>query len=429
MHKIACIFSFQESSWVSCQKIVFNLHKAYEGISQIKIQNFNYGSDSWGVGMFELASELFEADPDTIIIMDHKPHPYHFMKFLLPRYEKTKKPRIIFHVFGDFTLYYPDWQHLSKLLADFPVEFVVASDRQKDLIDKFLEAPLTSHICPFPVKPEEFYFDTEERKVQRKAWGVKDDEVIFTFTGRLSRQKRTHLLLKYFDEALRLEKDPNARLFIYGSADHIGDNFFNIWENENEYFRKIHRIYMSLPESTRERIHFMGNVPNAELRAVYAGSDYLMNLSVHNDEDYGMSVAEAQMTGLPSILSDWGGLSSFEHESLPEATQYLRVHLGEKSKVISGADTIAALTKSMERTPDIDREKLSNLAREKFSVASATQRLTRIFDEKSSPFTGFSDFHAFISKRMEFQKPVYLTKDRKIHPLYRKIYSSYVRNS
>lgn len=423
------MFSFQESSWVSCQKIVFNLHKAYEGVPGIQIQNINFGSDSYGVAMFDLATELFESQADTIIFMDHKPHPYHLLKHVLSKYEGKKKPRIIFHVFGDFTLYYSDWQNLSKLLLDFPVEFIVASDRQKHLIDKFLTAPQVSHICPFPVKPEEFHFLSEERKAQRKRWGVSDDEIVFTFTGRISRQKRTHLLLKTFDEALRREGNSKARLYIYGGTDHIGDNFLNVWENENEYFRKVHRIYKSLPESSQKRIHFMGMVPNKELRAVYAGADYLVNLSVHNDEDYGMSVAEAQMTGLPSILSDWGGLSSFEHESLPEATQYVRVSFGKKAKVISFADTIAALCRSMTTPPEVDRSTLMGLSREKFSVSAATQRLSRILELESQPFKGLSEFHGLIAKRMDLNMPVYLTRDQKIHPLYRKIYSSYVRNS
>ncbi len=429
MQKIACVFSFQESSWVSCQKIVFNLHKAYEGIPGIKLENFNFGADIWGGGAFDLANKIYDADPDTIVFMDHKPHPYYVLKFLLPKYEGKRKPRFIFHVFGDFTLYYADWQNLSKILVDFPVEFVVASDRQKHLIDKFLTAPQTSHICPFPVKSEEFHFQKQERVAQRKAWNVKDDEVIFTFTGRLSRQKRTHLLLKTFDETLRRGKNSKARLFIYGSPDHIGDNFLNVWENENEYFRKISRIYKSLPESSQERIHFMGNVPNAELRSVYAGADYLVNLSVHNDEDYGMSVAEAQMSGLPAILSDWGGLSSFEHASMPEATQYVRVRFGNRSKIISTADTIAAMGRSMTSHQPVDREKLIGLAREKFSIPTATQRLSRILQLPDAHFKGLSEFHSFITRRMDLNKPVYLTREQKIHPLYRKIYTSYVRNS
>lgn len=428
MHKIACVFSFRESTWISCQKIVFNLHKAYEGILGTQIENFDYGPETWGSEMMKLATKLAEAKPDTIIILDHRPHPYYLLKLVLPKLDQKKKPRIIFHVFGDFTLYYADWNKLSELIKDYPVEFIVASDRQKILIDQFLVRPAESHVCPFPVKDSDFSFKPEERKLQRKAWGVSETDVVFTFTGRISRQKRTHLLLKCFAEAVHREGSTNSHLFIYGQDDHIGDNFLNIWENENEYFRKVHRIYLELPESTRSRIHFMGNVPNAELRPVYAGADYLVNLSVHNDEDFGMSVAEAQMTGLPAILSDWGGLSSFEHPTFPEATRFVSVRIGQKSKVISKEEVIAALGSAMKAATQVDRKKLRSLANDKLSIETGTRTLASILERPSLPFTNFSEFHQMITRRMQLRQPVYLTKEMKIHPIYRKIYSSYVRN-
>ncbi len=429
MHKIACVFSFRESDWVSCQKIVFNLHKAYEGVSGIKIKNFDYGAESFGPDLLNLSEDIFNLQPDTIVIMDHKPHPIFFMKLLIPKYLGKPKPRILVHVFGDFTIYYQQWLELGKLMKDFDVEFVVASDRQKLLIDQFLSSPHESKVCPFPVKSEDFYFLAEERKHQRLDWGLSEKDIIFTFSGRISRQKRTHLLLKAFDEALRRENSANSHLFIYGQADDIGDNFLGHWENENEYFRKIHRIYMDLPESSRSRIHFMGNVPNSELRSVYAGADYLINLSVHNDEDYGMSVAEAQMTGLPAILTDWGGLASFEHPELPEATRFLNVRIGLKSKVISSEEVVQAISFAMKSPRTINREKLISLSRERFSIPAATQRLSRILEEASPKFNSFSEFHNMIARRQIFGKRIYTTKELKIHPIYRRLYSAYVRNS
>lgn len=429
MHKIACLFSFRESSWVSCQKIVFNLHKAYEKVPDLEIKNFDYGPDCWGTEIVELQDALLKYAPDTIVIMDHKPHPIHILKLLLSKIQSKTKPRLIFHVFGDFTLYYRDWSALGKLMEDFPVEFIVASDRQKILIDQFLTPPHECHVCPFPVKPDEFFFSAEERKKQRKDWGVSDDDLVFTFTGRLSRQKRTHLLLKTFTAALEMTATKKAHLFIYGQADDLGDNFLQIWDQENEYFRKIHRQYMELPASARERIHFMGNVPNSELRQVYAGADYLVNLSVHNDEDYGMSVAEAQMTGLPSILTDWGGLASFEHPTLPEATKFIKVKIGNRSKVISSGETIRALAEAMKSPVKIPRENLVALANGKLSIESASKIIKRVLAEDGHPFVSFSEFHTMIAKRMAFLKPVYLDRNHLIHPIFRKLYTSYVRNS
>lgn len=425
MRKIACVFSFSESTWVSCQKIVFNLHRAYEKLPGVELKNFNYGNDTTGPDIENISALLEDYSPDEIVILDHKPHPLRLFKSL--EWLKEKKPRITFHVFGDFTLYYRDWNSLSKLLTGLPVGFIVASERQKRLIDLFLPDGQGSKVCPFPVRADEFFYSPEERKLQRKAWGVSDDELVFVFTGRISRQKRTHLLLNAVDEVLR-KTGAKARLYVYGSADHVGDNFLNVWENENEYFRRIHRQWKALPDSSRQRIRLMGPVPNSELRAVYAGADYLLNLSVHNDEDYGMSVAEAQMCGLPAILTDWGGLASFEVPGMPGATRFIPVRIGERSKLISRAVLLKTLEEVLSPSPRPDRKKLEAEARKRFSVEAASAILKKIRAEAPPVFQEFSEFHQDIALRMEHSRPVYLTRTQAVHPIYRKLYSSYVRN-
>lgn len=428
MHKIACVFSFRESSWISCQKIVFNLHKAYEELPNCEIRNFHYGMESKHGELHRLTYGIHDWTPDTIVIMDHKPHPLAFLKFLLPLYEGKKKPRIVFHVFGDFTLYYQEWAKLGGLLRGFPVDFIVASDRQKILIDKFLEKDHGCHVVPFPVRTEDFSFKKEERIRQRKEWGVEDNDLVFAFTGRISRQKRTHLLLSAFKEAVESETSRKAHLFIYGLADNVADNFLNIWESENEYFRRIHRQYMELPENIRNRVHFMGNVPNSDLRPVYAGADVLVTLSVHNDEDFGMSVAEAQMCGLPSILTDWGGLASFEHPQYPEATKYLKVSIGKTSKIISKKATIESMKEAIRNTKPIDREKLIALSQSRFSVLASGQDLKAVFKKDAKIFSSFSAFHAELTRRVVVYRPMFTTRFHKIRPLYRELYSAYVRN-
>lgn len=427
MRKIACVFSFRESSWISCQKIVYNIHKAYEALPDVELHNFHYGIEALSGDLHDIVEAILKLNPDEIVIMDHKPHPVHFMKFLLPYYEGRKKPRIIFHVFGDFTLYYLEWARLGQLMKDFPVEFLVASDRQKILIDRFVEPHHEARVFPFPVRREEFYFDPEERVRQRREWGVGEDEIVFTFTGRISRQKRIYQLLKLFHEALQTDASRSAHLIIYGLPDHVGDHFMNIWENENEYFRRVHRLYTSLPESTRSRIRFMGNVSNSELRPVYAGADFLVNISVHNDEDYGMSVAEAQMCGLPSILTDWGGLASFEHADLPQATRFIPVQIGRASKVIAKAEVVKALLEVIRGQRRVNRDELVEKSRSRFSVEAAVPKLRAVLEGETRKFVTLSELHNYVAKRISFSLPIYMNR-KGIHPVYRKIYSAYVRN-
>ncbi len=418
------------SSWVSCQKIVFNLHKSYQLNKEYELQNFNYSVDQTTDEIIMSARAVVAAKPDVLLILDHKPHPYTMLGVILPLLEQINhKPKIIFHVFGDFTLYYAHWEKLGKLLATYEVDFVVASDRQKHLIDKFLPEKTRSHVCPFPVDKHEFSFNPALRTLQRKEWGITDNDMAFIFTGRLSLQKRIHTLIQAFADLIENTKSENAHLFLYGNPDSVGDQFVGKWEIEGQYFRKINRIYKSLDPDIQKKIHFMGNVPNLELKAVYQGADMLVNLSVHNDEDYGMSVAEAQCSGLPSILTNWGGLASFEHKDLPDATRFVEVKIGRSSKVISYGSVVEALEIALKNGPFKNRAVIADKAIGRFGVEASHKIVAGILKSKTPPFTEFTPLFEKVKERFLISSTPYITDSGTINNLYRELYSSYVRNS
>lgn len=417
------------SSWVSCQKIVFNLHKAYQMNKKLDLLNFNYSVDQTPDEIINVAEKIVEANPEVILILDHKPHPLALLQVIIPLLEKEKqKPRFVFHVFGDFTLYYSHWDRLGSLLEGYSVDFIVASHRQKHLIDKFLPETTRSFVCPFPVDKNEFSFNEGVRKLQRKEWGLKEDELAFVFTGRLSRQKRTHTLLKAFTEFIEKTGTDKVHLYLYGNTDHIGDQFVGKWEMEGEYFRKINKIYKSLPLPVQKKIHFMGGVPNAELRGVYQGADMLVNLSVHNDEDYGMSVAEAQCSGMPSILTDWGGLASFEHKDLPGATRFIPVKIGTKSKLIDYTGVLQSFEEALQKGHFKNRELIAQKAINRFGVEACSLIITNILNTEAPAFTKFSRFFDRVLERYSMTGTPYITETKNINNLYREIYSSYVRD-
>ncbi len=97
MQKIACIFSFKMSSWVSCQKIVFNLHKSYQLNKNLNLLNFNYSADQNSLEVLKTAQAIEAAQPDTIIILDHKPHPLSLFQLL----QNLLKPKVPFLVFQE----------------------------------------------------------------------------------------------------------------------------------------------------------------------------------------------------------------------------------------------------------------------------------------------------------------------------------------
>jgi glycosyltransferase involved in cell wall biosynthesis len=201
------------------------------------------------------------------------------------------------------------------------------------------------------------------------------------------------------------------------------------WESEGEYFRLINRIYKSLPQNVQERIHFMGSVPNAELQSVYQGADMLVNLSVHNDEDYGMSVAEAQCSGLPTILTDWGGLASFRYEDMPEAAIFIPVQIGKRAKLIHYDSVVDAFYNTWKNEPKVNRAALSEKAIQKFGVARTERILKEIVQKEPSEFTKFTPFFDKVLSASVFSQTPYMDEARNINQLYREIYSSYVRNT
>jgi glycosyltransferase involved in cell wall biosynthesis len=420
MSKIACVFSFKQSSWVSCQKIVRNLHKSYELLQDTDLVNFNLDEEMDQVELLELARKIANSGCEIISFMDHKPHPLPLIQQLLKLLDRDLQVKFVFHVFGDFTLYYTQWDALGELLAKRPCKFFVASPRQKALIDRLLREQETV-VCPFPFDETEFHLGP-----QRESWGVEEQDRIFVFTGRLSRQKRIKTLLSVFARAF--PEDPHAKLFFYGAPDHIGEPFFGQYQIEGEYFRRFYSFYKTLPEEVQARIRFMGAVPNSELLSVYLGADALVNLSVHNDEDYGMSVAEAQACGLPSVLTDWGGLAGFAHDELPDAVRLIPVWLGDRGKEFDRTFVI----KTLQETTMVSWEKRRRIAQKAtdvFSVDAVGKILQR---ELSVPFKTFAGFGPLFRKAVNAHqylpfRPLYLTPKQTLSPLYRELYSAYVR--
>jgi hypothetical protein len=55
-------------------------------------------------------------------------------------------------------------------------------------------------------------------------------------------------------------------------------------------------------------VHFIGSKSPAQLRELYAMADLVVNLTLHHDENFGLSQIEAMACGTPVIGSSWGGL-------------------------------------------------------------------------------------------------------------------------
>lgn len=425
MLKVCLVYSHNPSSWVSCQKIVENLLKAYEGVPQLKRIDIDY-SDGMNEHDFSMACrQLLKAAPDVVIFLDHRPHPFGLLEFVIRGLnEQTNKPDFIFHLYGDFSLTFNQWKKLETLLAGSNVKWYAASERQMNMLSEFIHEEQLE-VCPFPVDPAEFYPDESLRNSFRKAKGWQNDEKIFIFTGRLSRQKRIHQLIATFSE-WQLATGADARLVLVGDVDKIGEPFLLENELEGEYFHRLWKIWQEMPDQTRERIEFHGFRPNKELLSYYNAADFLVNISVHNDEDYGMTCAEALACGLPAILTDWAGFSSFRRPGLEAHVTMIPVKIHPKGKLIHLRSLKAAFDSSM-RAPVPPRKEIARLSLRHTGLENVT-KIVRKGIKKTSPFTCFKEtLHE--AAHLEVYQRWCTFADRKkktFNQLYMKVYRHYV---
>lgn len=122
----------------------------------------------------------------------------------------------------------------------------------------------------------------------REQWGVRQDEVVFAFAGRLVGWKGLHLAIAALaSDAL---KDLPVRLLIIGKG---------------EAQPKLEAQAAAL--GVTRQVLFPGAVAHADLPKWYASSDAGIFPSV-GDEAFGITIAEAMSCGLPVVASYNGGI-------------------------------------------------------------------------------------------------------------------------
>ena len=397
--RLAILLSKEESQWESCQVIVPNLFKLYrKSFPCAHLEVFDYNEQMTEYEYFCTFRELVEFAPDKIIICDHKPHPERVIKDLMQTLEGSI-PAIYCHLFGDFSLYANPWLEIECLLQRVKIQFIAASHRQVAFVRQFIEGgERFVHYLPFPVDEEKYYFSPKGRVTAREklCWDEmgQGKHKHFLYTGRLSAQKNIIPLVQSFAEFLKLSGLP-AHLHIVGAFDDLAYPFFGIY-HPPEFYR--YQFFQLLEElewdggGIRDRIHLVGHLAAKELRDYYHACDVFTSLSLHNDEDYGMSPAEALCSGMPLILSDWGGHASFH---LPEM-QKVRTSLARVKEVdsiyeINYVHFIKLLMKyGLEQISDDERVELSRVAQEQFGIAGNVQQLLKIHSRPMEKFSGWN---------------------------------------
>jgi glycosyltransferase involved in cell wall biosynthesis len=368
MKRIALISQNTESSWLSCQTITRNLKACYELMgSEYELEYFHYSFTSQNIinnaELIDLENEISEYKPDKIIFIDHRPNPYYLLCLLLKRiyYQHCE---FYFHIYGDFSLDLAYWQANFKQLKKYKFKLIVASDAQKKLINKFVDITNIS-VVPFSINANEFKYK-----------GIKKNKSLsLLYTGRISKTKNLVELITYLHKALALKLLPkDFKLTIAGKLDDGGVPFLNEPRNEGEmYYLIFKKLKRKLGDEFFDKhLDFIGFQGKKVLQKLYQTHHLYMNLSTYNDEDYGMSIAEALASGQPCLLSHWGGFKSFENRFKQVLTT--KVRLKSNVHTISEKQFLSILPKLIKMT---NYQKMSNIALDQLSIAVISKVLKK----------------------------------------------------
>lgn len=431
----AIISSGVPSNWESCRVIVPNLLCSYErafGAGQFRYyhyseQIFKESAQTDFISLLSLAQKIFDARPDRIIFTDHAPHPYPLLEALAFVYADKPMPPLYFHLFGDFILYAPYWDKTQKLLMKKKVGFIGASERQKNLLSKFLinnnKRPV--FCCPFPVDTKKFTFDYGAREKFRKRLKISSHEFLFIYSGRISFQKNVVSLTQYLSRYIEQTSRP-IRFVLAGRFDNFGAPYFSYNPPAGYNFLVWEGLVRELAPRVSKKIQYVGYLNATELAQLYNAADCQMSLSLYHDEDYGMSPVEGLCCGAPAILTSWGGYASFaggnERDcSLVDVTMSKRGFQVNKEELMLRVDAHVNNHETLK-----DRKMRAIRYHSKFSIDAVGKVLTQIHLNKLEPhFEGFNWKLGVLAKHCQ-ATPVFFPNVKE-NSFYHEIYSAYVR--
>jgi glycosyltransferase involved in cell wall biosynthesis len=172
-----------------------------------------------------------------------------------------------------------------------------------ELADKFVHNVRTS-LLPFSYDQEAFYpLDADGRATARAELGLDEKSKVLLYAGRITLEKNVLGLLRVFSGVLR--SVPEAVLLIAGPISDVpftgvGSRAADLPAAVRNTIRKLR-----LPEGS---VRMLGPLGPDALRKCYNAADVAVSLTLHHDENFGLSQVEAMACGTPVVGTNWGGL-------------------------------------------------------------------------------------------------------------------------
>ena len=278
-----------------------SLYKVFSQIEQIVEQNHNAIKSVDGSGSkYHLDQWILENASCADLIITSDPYALKILK------ENGWRGKTIFKALGGFP------RGAASLRGALP--YLYSSDVIwcNSTADMEIYLLLVSHdgtqpkavYIPYSMDDGNYYpLENEEiRQKQREAWGAKPEDFVLVYAGRVTIEKNVHATLEVVEELAR--QGYPVKLVIVGKIEDVPFREFQMHpvNLENKITEFIEASGIS------ERVTIQEWQTREALNEVLNAADAFINLTLHHDENFGLSQIEAMSSGLPVIGTAWGGL-------------------------------------------------------------------------------------------------------------------------
>jgi len=161
--------------------------------------------------------------------------------------------------------------------------FFANSEAAMDWINENLHIPKSKvWFVPLGADNELFRFDPQERRKIRKRLGIRDQDIVAIYTGKLLPHKKVDLL--FFASAPLVKKYKNFKILIVGRG-------------SDEYTEYLKEVVQNL--SIKPNVIFHDWVHRTKLPSFYSAADFAVWPAHHS-----ISIIEAMATGLPVLIPE-----------------------------------------------------------------------------------------------------------------------------
>lgn len=178
-------------------------------------------------------------------------------------------------------------EYLTKFYCDKTVtELIVPTKKTYDLFKKKYEYDRNIHIVPTGIEVERFYKENNtEKKTQelRKKYGIKKEDFVILFVGRLAEEKNIPFLIE--NQVELIKKNKNCKLLIIGDGPDV-DKFKSL----------VSELKID------NNVIFTGKIPWEHIHEYYQMASIFVSAS--HTETQGLTLLEAMAASKPVVAYD-----------------------------------------------------------------------------------------------------------------------------